>query len=44
MMKSLRQGNIYIVQGSTVTYSVAVLVSSSDDDLTCLWHMVGSYE
>ncbi|KAH0652209.1 hypothetical protein KY289_029887 [Solanum tuberosum] len=39
LMKGIRRGTLYYLQGSIVTGSVAVSTSLSDDDLTRLWHM-----
>ena len=40
VMKACRSGSLYILQGTTVTGSVAVSSSSlSDSDITKLWHM-----
>ena len=38
LMKGSRHGSLYILQGSTVTGSVAVTSTHSDIDLTKLWH------
>jgi len=39
LMKGLRQGSLYFLQGTTVIGSAAVCTTSADIDTTKLWHM-----
>ena len=39
VMKGLRQGSLYILQGTTVTGVAAVDTTSADANDTSLWHM-----
>jgi len=39
VMKGLRQGSLYILQGTTVTRVAAVGTASVDTNDTRLWHM-----
>ena len=39
LMKRFRQGSLYLLQGTTITGSVTVCTTSTDVDITRLWHM-----
>jgi len=39
LMKGLRQGSLYFLQGTTITGSAAVCTTLADLDTAKLWHM-----